>query len=130
MSNSKWLVAGGLLVASLDGCCGQSPSIRAASVGPLAMTKGTVVVAGTHLAPSRGYYVGVHTFWSPELVATVRSDPAGNIAATRVQYSCDFVIGAPVDVGFYREDGLAIVETAADQRCADIVQLPPRVSHP
>jgi len=123
MSNWKWLVAGGLLIASLDGCS-QGPSIQAATVGPPALTQGTAVVAGTHLAPSHAYYVGVHTFWSPQLVEIVRSDPAGNVAPTSVRYSCAFVIGAPVDVGFYREDGLAVVETAINQSCADIVQQP------
>lgn len=129
MSNWKWVVAGGLLIASLGGCS-PDPSIHAATVGPQAMTEGTVVVAGAHLAPSQAYNVGVHTFWSPQFVGTVRSNPVGNVAATRVEYSCAFVIGAPVDVGFYREDGLAVVETAVNQSCADIVQLPPRVSHP
>jgi hypothetical protein len=121
MSNRKWLVAGGLLIASLGGCS-QDPSVYAATAGPPAVTQGTVVVTGAHLAPSQTYYVGVHTFWSPQLVGVVRSDPFGNIAAIRVEYSCTFVIGTPVDVGFYREDGLAIVQTAVNQSCADVVQ--------
>jgi len=129
MSNWKWVVAGGLSIASLGGCS-QGPSIQAATTGPLAMTEGTLVVTGEHLAPSHTYNVGVHTFWSPELVASVRSDAAGSVAATRVKYTCSFVIGAPVNVGFYREDGLAIVETAVGQSCADVVQPPPPVAHP
>ena len=129
MSNRIWLVADALLIASLMGCS-PDPSIRAATVGPLAATEGTVVVTGAHLVPSYPYTVGVHTFWSPQLVGTVRSDPAGNIAPTRVRYSCTFVIGMPVDVGFYRTDGLAVVEIRVRQGCADVVQLPLRVSHP
>jgi hypothetical protein len=123
MSNWIWLVAGGLLIVSLGGCS-PGPSIRAATTGPQAATEGTVVVTGAHLAPSHEYYIGVHTFWSPQLVGVVRSDPFGNIAATRAEYSCAFVIGTPVDVGFYREDGLAIVQTAVNQSCADVVQPP------
>ena len=129
MSNWKCLVADGLLIASLVGCS-RDPSIQAATVGPQAATQGTVVVTGARLAPSQAYNIGVHTFWSPQFVGTVRSDPVGNVAATRVEYSCALVIGAPVDVGFYREDGLAVVQTAVDQGCADVVQFPPRVSHP
>ena len=128
MSNWKCLVADGLLIASLVGCS-RGPSIRAATVGPPAATNGTIVVIGRHLAPSRAYNVGVYTFWAPELVGTVRSDPVGNIALTQVRYSCAQVIGIPVDVGFYREDGLAVVQTAVNQGCADVVQFPPRVSH-
>lgn len=130
MSNWKWVVAGGLSIAGLGGCS-QDPSIRAAARGPLAMTEGTVVVAGAHLAPSHTYNVGVHTFWSPELVAIVRSDPLGNVAPTRVRYSCAFVIGIPVDVGFYRQDGLAVVETAVNQSCAEVIQPAlPVAAHP
>jgi hypothetical protein len=129
MSNRKWLVAGGLLIASLGGCS-PDPTIRAATTGPVAVTEGTVVVTGAHMAPSHAYYIGVHTFWSPELVGLVRSDPFGNIRATRVEYSCAFVIGAPIDVGFYREDGLAVVQTTANQICTDVVQPAPPVAHP
>jgi len=129
MSNWKWVVAGGLLIASLGGCS-RDPSIRGATTGPQAVTQGTIVVTGAHLAPSHAYNVGVQTFWSPQLVGAVRSDPVGNVAQTRVRYSCALVIGGPVNVGFYREDGLAVVQTAVNQSCADVVQLPPRVSHP
>jgi hypothetical protein len=129
MSNWRLLVADGLLLVGLVGCS-RDPVIQAATVGPPAVTEGSVVVAGAHLAPSQAYYVGVQTFWSPQFVATVRSDPVGNVAAIRVQYSCAFVIGAPVDVGFYREDGLGVVQTPVNQSCADVVQPPPPVAPP
>jgi hypothetical protein len=129
MSNWKWVVAGGLLIASLVGCS-PDPSIRAATVVRQAMAQGTIVVTGAHLAPSHAYNVGVQTFWSPQFVGAVRSDPVGNVAQTQVKYSCALVIGTPVSVGFYREDGLAVIQTLAYQSCADIVQPPPPVAPP
>jgi hypothetical protein len=128
MRNWKRLVAGGLLIASLGGCS-QDPTIRAATTGPQSLSQGRVVVAGAHLAPSHEYYVGVHTFWSPQLVAVVRSDPFGNIPAARAEYSCEFVIGGPVEVGFYRIDGLAVVQTDVDQGCLELVQPAPPVAN-
>jgi hypothetical protein len=129
MGDWKWLTAGGLLIVSLGGC-GQGPSIQAVTLPPPAMTEGAVVVAGTHLAPSRTYDVGVNTFWAPQLVRSVRTDAAGNVAQTRVEYSCAAVLGAPVNVGFYREDGLEVAQTQVYQSCPEIIQMPLPVAHP
>ncbi len=129
MSNWKWVVVAGLLIAGLGGCS-PDPAIRAEAVRPPVVAVGAIVLAGAHLAPSHPYNVGVRTFWSPQLVGGVRSDPAGNVAPTRVEYSCAQVIGTPVRVGFYRDDGLGIVQTLVDQSCGAPIQSAPPVAHP
>ncbi len=129
MSDWTWVVAAGVLIAGLGGCS-PDPAIRAEAIRPPTAAEGAIVLAGAHLAPSQRYNVGVHTFWSPELVGGVRSDPAGNVPPTRVEYSCAQVIGTPVRVGFYRDDGLGIVQTLVDQSCGTPIQSAPTVAHP
>jgi hypothetical protein len=115
MASRTLFLATGMLIASLGGC-GTSPSIQASAVQARA-GKGVVVVSGANLPPSRPYNIGVHTFWSPLMVGAVRTDLGGSISPTTVAYSCETILGSPVDVGFYEVNGLAKIETAVAQSC-------------
>jgi hypothetical protein len=129
MTDRISLIAVTLITAALSGC-GQGPGIQAAGVHPRVGTQGAITVSGSRLVPNHFYKVGVNTFWSPLFVGTVQTDLAGNIGRDTLAYDCQYVLGNPVNVGFYDQYGLLITGTMVNQTCGVFTQpaIPPAQS--
>jgi hypothetical protein len=122
----KRLCAASLLTAGIAGC-GQAPSsLDGAMITPRVGSGGAIVMTGSKFAPSTTYNVGIYTVWSPRVIGAVRSDPAGNIPRTVVQYAVDQGlleyscasgprIELPLTVGVYTVDGLGITQLSMDR---------------
>jgi hypothetical protein len=100
----------GLVVATIG--CSQDPSLRADLSNARTGASPAVVVAGSHLSPGALYRVGVFTIWSPEFVGVVHANPAGNVASQMFGFGCSYIVSYPITVGLYREDGVAVAQTA------------------
>lgn len=104
-----------LVLAFVSGCCAPTPQLAASLAQGRSNIPPRLAVSANHLSPGATYFVGVDTVSSPLYVQAFYADGLGNVFSKPFSFACPDINIAPLKIGLFLPDGLAVARTEVDR---------------